>query len=81
MLERDDSKFKVLDKDPTIFREGQLQRRLLKLKKKGFFNEEQYKKVYPNGSKPARIYGLPKMHKTFTVFPAFRPIDFWNSDF
>ena len=70
----DTSKFKVLSKDPTFYSERQLQRRLLSLKKKGFFNDGQYKRVYPSGSKPARIYGLPKMHKKFTEFPAFRPI-------
>ena len=70
----DTSKYKVLAEDPTFYREGQLQRRLLKLKKKGFFTDETYRRVYPNGSKPARIYGLPKMHKPFTRLPAFRPI-------
>ena len=70
----DTSKFKVLTEDPTFYREGQLQRRLLKLKKKGFFTDETYRRVYPSGSKPARIYGLPKMHKTYSHLPAFRPI-------
>ena len=30
--------------------------------------------VYPSGSKPARIYGLHKLHKTFDDYPNFRPI-------
>ena len=50
----DVSKFKVLASDPTIYREGQLQRRLLSLKKKGFFTDKEYEKVYPGGSNPAR---------------------------
>ena len=70
----DETKFEVLPDDPTIYREGQLQRRLLKLKKKGFFSSEIYDKIYPNGSKPARIYGLPKTHKNFDRIPPFRPI-------
>ena len=70
----DDKKFKILSEDPTVYRQGQLQRRLLKLKKQGFFSEEVYNQIYPNGSKPARIYGLPKMHKTFENVPPFRPI-------
>ena len=70
----DSKKFKILKEDLTIYRQGQLQRRLLKLKKKGFFNQETYNKIYPNGSKPARLYGLPKMHKTFEHIPPFRPI-------
>ena len=39
----DTSKFKVLSKDPTFYRERQLQCRLLSIKKKGYFNDEQYK--------------------------------------
>ena len=59
----DSSKFKKLDGDKTVTRETKLQKFLLKLKKKGFFNEIDYTKVYPTGSSVARIYGLPKMHK------------------
>ena len=59
----DQNKFKEINTDPTQKREGQLQRFLLKLKKKGFFNTEEYKKNYPTGSMIARIYGLPKTHK------------------
>ena len=70
----DNTKFKVLDKDPTLYWEGQLQRKLLNCKKKGFSTDSVYTKVYPNGSKPARIYGLPKMHKEYADFPSFRPI-------
>lgn len=35
-----------------------------------------YDSIYPNGSQPARIYGLPKMHKLRdpTSTPPFRPI-------
>ena len=33
------------------------------MKKKGFFNDEEYTKVYPTGSRLARIYGPPKTHK------------------
>ena len=43
--------------------DGPLEKFLLKMKKKGFFNEIDYDKVYPQGSSVARIYGLPKMHK------------------
>ena len=74
----DTSEFKVLDEDPTLLRQGQLQRFLLKLKKKGFFTNENYEKVYPRGSQPARMYGLPKLHKKFVVeekMPHFRPIN------
>jgi len=70
----DTSKFRKLQKDPTLLREGQLQRRLLKAKKKGFFTDTEYAKVYPSGSRPARSYGLPKTHKVFVNHPSFRLI-------
>ena len=44
-------------------RDATLQRFLRKLKQKNFFNENEYDKLYPSGSAPARIYGTPKMHK------------------
>ena len=72
--EQDHSKFKLLTADPTSLREGQLQWFLRKLKNEGFFDEDVYKSVYPMGSRPARMYGLPKLHKIFDSVPAFRPI-------
>ena len=44
-------------------REASLQLFLRKLKYKTFFNENEYDKLYPSGSAPARIYGTPKTHK------------------
>jgi len=72
----DTNKFKLLEDDPTLKREGQLKRFLLKLKKnyKDFFSTKEYDRIYPKGSVPARIYGLPKMHKTFVSVPPFRPV-------
>ena len=67
-------KFKLLTVDPTSLREGQLQRFLRKLKNEGLFDEDLYKSVYPTGSRLARIYGLPKLHKILDSVPAFRPI-------
>ena len=59
---QDRSKFKPLSQDPTLQREGKLQRLLRKLSKKGHFEDDNYSRIYPKGSNPARIYGLPKMH-------------------
>ena len=59
----DTTKFKKLEDNPTLTREGQLQRFLRKIKDKHFFDENRYKKIYPCGSKPATIYVLPKTHK------------------
>ena len=57
------TKFRKLNEDPTLTREGQLQRFLRKIKDKGLFDDNTYKKIYPSGSKPATIYGLPKTYK------------------
>jgi len=59
----DSAKFKPIKEDPTLLREGQLQRFLRKLKTKGHLDPNVYSKIFPSGSQPARIYGLPKMHK------------------
>ena len=61
------TKFREISTDPTLKREGQLQRFLLKLKKKGVFKEDEYKRLYPKGSMITRIYGLPKIHKLKNV--------------
>ena len=66
----------VLTSDPTLTREGKLQRYLRELRKKGHFDPEVYEAIYPSGSQPSRIYGLPKMHKPRAPnsTPPFRPI-------
>ena len=45
-------------------------------KKKGNLDQEVYDAIYPSGSQPARIYGLPKMHKPRAAnsTPLFPPI-------
>ena len=72
----DSSKFNNLNCDPTLSREGKLQRLLRKLKKNGEIDDTTYKDIYPTGSQPARIYGSPKMHKVCepSSAPPFRPI-------
>ena len=72
----DTSKFEKFDEDPTLKHEASLKCFLRNLKQKSFFNENEYNKLYPSGSAPARIYGTPKMH-TFSStdsFPKFCPI-------
>ena len=70
----DRSKFKLLTADSSSLRERKLQWFLRKLKNEGCFNEDVHKSVYPTGSGPARMYGLPKLHKIVDFLPAFRPI-------
>ena len=59
----DQTKFRIISMDPTLKREGQLQRFLLNLMKKGAIKNDEYKIIYPKGSMIAKIYGLPKIHK------------------
>ena len=78
-VKRDGNSFgKAKNKNITIFREEQLQRYVYSLKTKGVLDEDIYKKIYPKGSIPARMYGLPKMHKvkdkSSKVVPPHRPI-------
>ena len=70
------SKFKPLTQDPTISREARLQRFLRKLKKNNSINEQTYKDMFSRGSQPARLYGLPKLHKLRNPndTPPVRPI-------
>ena len=72
----DSSKFRPIKEDPILSREGRLQRLLRKLKKDGHLDNAVYENIYPKGSQPARIYGLPKLHKDFGAnsTPPFRPI-------
>lgn len=57
------SKLRCIKGDPTLTREGRLQRLLRKLMKKDHFNSDVYYSIYLKGSQPARIYGFPKVHK------------------
>jgi len=72
----DTSKFRPFKEDPTLLREGRLQRFLRKLLKNDHLDSCVCDKIYPSGSQPAPIYGLPKMHKARepNAIPPFRPI-------
>ena len=49
---------------------------LRKLNEKSIFSESEYSNLYPKGSKIARLYGTPKIHKSFSSgsIPPLRPI-------
>ena len=71
------------NEDLTLLREGSLQRFLRKLRTNGLLNSNVYQNIYPSGSQPARIYGLPKMHQARgpNSMPSFSPIySFFNWD-
>jgi len=59
----DTTKFKKINVDPTVKKEEKLIRHLLKLKQQNVIDQQFYDKVRPNGSQPARLYGLLKIHK------------------
>ena len=63
----DVNKSKKLKKDPTLTREGKLQGFLRKIKDKSLLNDNTYKQIYPSDSKPATIYGLPKLISFFQM--------------
>ena len=53
---KDRTKFNELSIDPSIIREGQLQRFLRSMKDKNIFTKETYEKIYPGGSKSWHLY-------------------------
>ncbi len=59
----DRSTFTPIDHDPTLENENRLIKIQLDFKKEGFITEDEYNLARPTGSRPARIYGLPKLHK------------------
>jgi hypothetical protein len=65
--------FTLINHDPTLDIENDLNRFLLELKKEGFISDQEYKLSYSTGSRPARIYGLPKLHKKRENYP-LRPV-------
>ena len=65
----DESKFQKLSNDPTILREGKLQRFLRKLNKEGFFLVNNYMKVFIR-----LVHNLPDKVKRKSEMPPFRPI-------
>ena len=61
----DQKKFRKLKEYPTLKRERALQRTLREINKKNIFSDIEYSNLYPKGTKPARLYGTPKIHKAF----------------
>ena len=66
----------MLDKDPTLLREGRLKRFISLLKKNHSIDNDTYTKIFPKGSQPAKFYGLPKLHTKSENHnqPPLRPI-------
>ena len=57
----DTEQFQKLNHDPTKTTERKVQNTLCKIKSKLSINE--YKRIYPTGSSPGKLYGTAKIHK------------------
>jgi len=54
-----ESAYRRLPRDPT----DSTERKTTRLLKKSTLSEDVYKELNPSGSRPPRLYGLPKIHK------------------
>jgi len=64
---------KRVKKDPFIYAEERFNRNLSNLLKSSKISNDIYQSIRSVGSQPARMYGLPKVHKNQTD-PKYRPI-------
>ena len=62
-LLEDQGTYKALKSDPTNRIKSKLINLLKKIKSDGGIDDTQYKKMYPPGAVPPKLYGLPKIHK------------------
>ena len=59
ILLEDKGTYKTLKTDPTNRMKTKLIHLLKKIKSEGGINDNQYKKMYPIGAVPPKLYGLP----------------------
>ena len=55
--------FQIINEDPTLKKEEKLLRTLNKMKMRNFITSQEFNHFKPKGSRPARLYGLPKTHR------------------
>ena len=70
----DCSKFKVIQKDPTLTRLKTTQNYVNTMFKRNEISEEEKKQLRPMAAQLGRPHGLPKTHKAYANLPSFRPI-------
>ena len=70
----DRSKFKVIQKDPTLTQLKTGQNNVNTMFKRNEISEEEKKKLRPMAAQLGRAHGLPKTHKAYANLPSFRPI-------
>ena len=70
----DRSKFKLIQKDPTLTRLKTIQNYVNTMFKINEIYEEENKQLRPVAAQLGRAYGLRKTHKAYANLPSFRPI-------
>lgn len=70
----DRSSFTIINQDPTLENETNLINMLLLFKKEGFITKEEFNLARPTSSRPARLYGLPNIHKSDKPDYPLRPV-------
>ena len=59
----DDSKYRILRRDPTVKTENRISDALKRLQQQGYIDEKLRDRLTPRYSNPPQLYGLPKIHK------------------
>ena len=67
------SKFKVIQKDPTLTPLKTVQNYVNTMLKRNEIFEEEKKQLRPMAAQLGRTYELPKTHKAYANLPSFRP--------
>ena len=70
----DRSKFKVIQKDPTLTQLKIAQNYVNTMFKRNKISEEEKKQLRPMAAQLRRAHRLPKMRKAYANLPSFRPI-------
>ena len=73
-LFKDENKFCTVKTDDTLTKLGTVQSYLRCLKNRNEITEDEFDAMKPKSATLSRAYGLPKIHKTFDIYPKFRPV-------
>ena len=70
----DRSKFKLIQRDPTLTRLKTVENYVNTMFKRNEISEEEKKQLRPMAAQLGRAHGLLKKHKAYTDLPSFPPI-------
>ena len=59
----DDSKYRILRRDPTVKTENKISNALKYLQQQGYIDDKLHDRLTPRYSNPPQLYGLPKIYK------------------